>query len=90
METSVFTLLGIWGAVTGLLIVALIYRSALSTHEDTQIFLDNAEASLAKEQETLGVRLDRLGRWITALTIISVTLLVVTAALWLWQGLRNF
>jgi hypothetical protein len=89
MDASLFTLLGAWGVVTALLIVALIYRSALSTHEDTQIFLDAAETSLAKEQQTLGTKLDRLGKWITALMIISGVLLVVAAALWIWQGLRT-
>ena len=92
METSnsVLTLLGVWGVVTALLIIALIYRSALSTHEDTQIFLELAETSLAKEQQTLGTRLDRVGRWITSLIVISGALLVVTGALWIWQGLKNF
>ena len=90
METTVLTLLVAWGVVTALLIVALIYRSALSTHEDTQIFLDAAETALAKEQQELGTKLDRLSRPITVLMVLSGALLVTTAVLWIWQGLRSF
>ena len=90
METALFTMLGAWGVVTALLIIVLIYRSALSTHEDTQIFLDAAENALAKEQRELGTKLNRLSLPITVLIVLSGTLLVASAVVWVWQGLRSF
>ena len=48
-----YTLLVAWGAVTVILICALIYRSTLETHEDDQIFLDAAGESMANEQRLL-------------------------------------
>jgi len=90
METALFTMLGAWGVVTALLIIVLIYRSTLSTHEDTQIFLDGAESALAKEQQELGTKLNRLSLPITVLIVLSGTLLVASAVVWVWQGLRSF
>jgi hypothetical protein len=85
-----FTLLVAWGVITAVLIGALIYRSALATHEDTQLFLDTAEKSIIDEQREVSAKIDRLDRPITVLLVLSVTLLVVAAGVWLWQGLRSF
>lgn len=90
VSTGLLTLLLAWGIVTAILVVALIYRSALATHEDTQIFLDAAEKSIANEKLAIGAKIDRLGRAITILFIVSGTLLAISAGVWLWQGLRNF
>lgn len=88
LHTALFTLLGAWGVVTAGLIIVLIYRSALATHEETQIFLDAAEKSIANEQRDVASKIDRLHRPITILLVLSGTLLVVIAGVWLWQGLQ--
>ncbi len=53
--------------LTTALAVLLIYRSALSMHEDDQLFLDNAESHLEKEQQQLTVRMDKLRPFVTIL-----------------------
>jgi len=83
-------LLMVWAAITVALIVALIYRSTLETHEEDQIFLDAAGDSTATEQRALVARIERLSKPITGLAVVSGALLVVIAGLWLWQGFRNF
>ena len=88
IHTVLFTLVGAWGLVTAVLIIVLIYRSTLVTHEETQIFLDAAEKSIANEQLEVGSKIDRLSRPITILLVLSGTLLVVIAGVWLWQGLH--
>jgi len=88
LNTVMFALLGIWGAVTAALVIVLIYRSALATHEETQIFLDAAEKVIANEQLELGTKIDRLGRPITVLLFLSGSLLAVTICIWLAQQLR--
>ena len=90
LQTVSFTLLGIWGVVTSVLIMVLIYRSTLVAHEQTQIFLDAAEQSIANEQLEVESKIDRLRRPITILCSLSGTLLVAIAGVWLWQGLHNF
>jgi hypothetical protein len=79
-----------WGVVTAALICMLIYRSVLSTREEDQIFLDPAGESMASEQRALVTRIERLGRPITALIVISGILLAAIAGVWLWQGYKSF
>lgn len=79
-----------WGVVTAVLICVLIYRGSLATHEEDQLFLDEAEQSMASEQRALVARIERLSRPITALIVVSGVLLVVIAGIWLYQGFRNF
>jgi len=79
-----------WGVVTAVLICVLIYRSSVATHEEDQLFLDDAEAVLASEQRAIVARLEKLRRPITVLTVASGALLIVIAVLWLYQGLKSF
>jgi Tfp pilus assembly protein PilN len=83
-------LLVFWGIVTTLFIGMLIYRSILSNREEDQLFLDQAEEHMAREQREIIARLIRLSRPITALGVLSGSLLVVIAGLWIWEGLKRF
>ncbi|MFY9529279.1 MAG: hypothetical protein WBC04_16695 [Candidatus Acidiferrales bacterium] len=90
LHNAVIMLAVAWAAITTALICLLIYRGTLESHEDDQIFLDAAEESIAQEQRVLISRIDRLSRPITGLIVLSGTLLVVIAGLWLWEGLKSF
>jgi hypothetical protein len=80
----------VWGVVTAVLICVLIYRSALSTREGDQIFLDASENTIASEQREIVARLEKLSGPIMALIVISSALLVVIAGMWLYQGYKSF
>lgn len=79
-----------WGVVTAVLICVLIYRSALSTREGDQIFLDASENTIANEQRAIVARLEKLSTPITALTVVSGALLLAIAGFWLYQGYKSF
>jgi Tfp pilus assembly protein PilN len=79
-----------WGVITALLIVVMIYRSMLTNREEDQLFLDAAGDSMAQEQRVIVSRIEKLGRPITALTVLSALLLLSAAGMWLYQGYRNF
>ena len=53
-------LLILWAGLTTILVVLLIYKGTLTNHEDDQLFLDEAESHLRKEQEELQARLSKL------------------------------
>lgn len=83
-------LLVAWGAVTAVLICALIYRSTLETREEDQLFLDSAQEITASEQRVIVGRIQKLSGPIVALWVVSGALLVVVAGMWLWQGYQSF
>jgi hypothetical protein len=90
MHDALYALLIAWGVVTAVLVIALIYRSTLETREEDQIFLDAAGETMASEQRALVARIQKLSKPITALVVLSGSLLVVTAGIWLWQVFKNF
>ncbi len=75
------TLLILWAGFTVVLIGLLVYRGTLRMHEDCQIFLDQAEDHLAKEQEQLTIRMDRLQSWVRMSGAGSAILIVIIAGL---------
>jgi hypothetical protein len=90
IQSSLYFLLVAWGGVTAILVCFLIYRSTLETREEDQIFLSGGGEGMANEQRAIVARIEKLSRPITALLVLSGSLLVVTAGLWLWQTFRNF
>jgi len=83
-------LLIVWGVITAVLICAMIYRSTLETREEDQIFLDAAGDSMAQEQRAIVAKIEKLGRPIAALAVLSGLILVAIVGLWLYQGFKNF
>jgi len=79
-----------WAAVTVVLIGAIIYRGRLENREEDQIFLDPGENTMATEQRVIVGKIEKLGRPITALWVLSGGLLVVIAGVWLYRGFQNF
>jgi hypothetical protein len=81
-----FVLGAVWAVLTTVLAVLLIYRNALSMHEDDQLFLDEAESHLEREQKELAVRIDRLRSFVNVLGASSGLLVLMMAGLWVWRG----
>jgi hypothetical protein len=79
-----------WGVVTGALVILVVYRVTLSSKEDDQIFIGKAEEHIAAEQRIIIMKVTRLTRPIYTLAVISGVLLLATAGVWIWDGLRSF
>jgi hypothetical protein len=88
--STLHILFSAWGVVTAVLICVLIYRSALSTREGDQIFLDASENAIASEQREIVARLEKLSTPIRALLLASGALLLATAGVWLYEGYKSF
>lgn len=82
-------LLILWGAITLVLVVLLIYRSTLSMHEDDQLFLSEGESALAQEQQELQQRMTKLQPYVRACGALSVLLLVMLAGLGLYDMYKH-
>lgn len=85
----VFYLLVVWGIVTAVFIILLIWRGVLSSHEDDQIFLDAAEEHMAREQRELVAKITTLSRPLLITGILSGVLLLLAGGLWIYEGLRQ-
>ena len=90
LTPPVFYLLIMWGIVTAVFIILLVWRSVLSSHEDDQIFLDAAEEHIAREQRELVARINTLSRPLLITGVLSGALLLLAGSLWIYEGLKNF
>jgi hypothetical protein len=92
MEQSLaLTLLMIsWIVITSVLAVLVIYRGTLSSREDDQIFIGDAEKHHYQEQQVIIARISRLTRPIITLAVLSGVLLLASASVWLYGGFKSF
>ena len=79
-----------WGIVTAVFLALLLWRNLLESHEDDQLFIDAAEDHMAREQRALIQRINTLSRPIMMTGILAGVLLLASAGLWLYEGLRHF
>ncbi len=75
----------VWGVVTAVLVVLLIYRSTLTMHEADQLFLDEAESHMQKEQTELLERMHKLQPMVRLFGAASGFLILVMAGYFVWD-----
>jgi hypothetical protein len=78
-----------WGVFTLALIILLIYRSTLSMHEDDQLFLDEAESHMQKEQEELLGKMNRIQPFVRGFGAASGVLALVIVGLVVYDALTR-
>jgi len=83
-------LLLLWGAVTLMLVVLMIYRSTLVLHEDDQLFLNDSDVQMEKEQVELQKRMNKIQPFVRLLGAASGMLLIVMAGMWIVDAYRHF
>jgi hypothetical protein len=79
----------VWGALTAVLIVLLIYRSTLTMHEDDQLFLDDSESHMQQEQMEILAKVNKINPMVKVLGAASGVMILVIAGLFVYQGLTN-
>ncbi len=87
--SMIMMLLIAWGVLTAVLILLLIYRSTLTLHEDDQLFLDDASASIRAEQEELQLRMKKVAPYVRILAILSGVLILFIAGMAVWQQINR-
>jgi len=80
----------LWSVITGILICLVIYRSILGNREEDQIFLDQAEAALERENEEILRRINRIDPIIRWVAIASGALLLIIGSIWFYRGLFTY
>ncbi len=83
--STLFELVTAWSVLTAALIILLIYRGTLTMHEDDQLFLGESEAHMAKEQDEIIQRVNKLGPFVKRLGTLSAVLVLAIAGLAVYQ-----
>ena len=86
---SMTVMLIVWAALTTVLVVVLIYRSTLTMHEDDQLFLDEAESHMEREQVELRSKMDKITPIVNWLGAASGALILFIGVMWLWHGISQ-
>jgi uncharacterized membrane-anchored protein YhcB (DUF1043 family) len=82
-------MLTLWGVLTGVLVVLLIYRSTLTMQEDDQLFLDDTKSALEQEQREIIAKVNKLAPFVKILGAASGLMFLVIAGMFIYQGLNN-
>jgi hypothetical protein len=88
MSPSMVWMLIVWGALTAILIVLLIYRSTLTMHEDDQLFLNESDTHMATEQAEVLSKVNKITPLVKVLGGISGAGILVIAGVFIYQGLN--
>jgi len=87
--STLFELLIAWGVLTAALIVLLIYRGTLTMHEDDQLFLGESESHMAREQEEIMRKVNRLGPFVKVLGTVSGVMILGIVGIAVYQAMQQ-
>jgi len=87
--SPIFGLLIVWGVLTGILVILLIYRGTLTMQEDEQLFLDDSHSHMEQEQIEVMRKLDKVTPFVKWLGAASGLLILVIAGLAIYQELNK-
>jgi hypothetical protein len=68
----------------------VVYRGTIEIREDDQIFLGSSGDVMAREQQEIIAKVEKLAMPIKLLTISSVILLLIAGGAKLYQGFQSF
>ncbi len=86
---TLFELVVAWGVLTVALVILLIYRGTLTMQEDDQLFLGESEAHMAREQDEIISKVNRLGPFVKVLGTASGVLVLAIASLAVYQQMTR-
>jgi hypothetical protein len=78
-----------WGLVTLVLATLLVYSWTVSKQEDRFHFKKLEDERVAAQERFITEKMSRLRRGIVPLAVLSGLLLLATAAVWVWSGLKG-
>jgi len=80
----------VWGAVTTIFVILMIYRSLVAMREDDQLFLNPNETNLEQEQKEVLRKMTRLAPYTKGFGFASAGLAVVVVGLWVYDAMVRF
>ena len=89
MMTVLFWPLVVWGVLTTLLIILIIYRSTLTMQEDDQLFLNDSASQMEKDQIELLNKVHKISPYVRWLGASSGVMILAIAGIAIYQGLSQ-
>ena len=89
MMTVLFWPLVVWGAITTLLIILIIYRSTLTMQEDDQLFLGDSASQMEKDQIEILNKVQKISPYVRWLGATSGVMILIIGGIALYQGLSQ-
>ena len=89
MSSTLTSLMILWGVLTAVLVILLIYRSTLAMREDDQLFLNESESHMQIEQQQVISRLNKVNLPVRILGGASGLLILIIAGMWIYEGLSR-
>jgi hypothetical protein len=77
----------VWGVLTGILVILLIYRGTLTMQEDSALYLDDAESHMEKEQAELLSKVNKINPLVKLLGATSGVMGLVLVGMFVYQNL---
>ncbi len=90
MNGTFMSLVVVEAVLTGAAIVMFLYRGLLDMKEEDHIILNNAEAHLVREQDSIRRKVNVVSKYLKMLGIAWSVLLLAIFGLWLSIGLGLF
>ena len=87
--TPFMWMVGVWGAVTTVFVILMIYRSLVAMREDDQLFLNEVESRMEVAQKEVRTRISRVAPYTKGFGFASAGLAVVIVGFWIYQGLTQ-
>lgn len=78
-----------WALVTTILAVLLVYGKIVAAEENRFYGKRLEDEKVITQERTIMEKLNRLRRSAVTLTVLSGVLLLASAAVWIWMGLRT-
>jgi hypothetical protein len=88
MSGTFMSLVVVEAVLTAAAVLLFLYRGMLDLKEEDHIILGNAEAHLAREQDSIRRKVTSLSRYLKVVGIVWGVLLVAIAGLWVAEGLN--
>ena len=88
MGGTFMSLVVLEAVLTAAAVLMFLYRGMLDMKEEDHIILDNAEAHLAREQDSIRRKVTSISRYLKVIGIAWGVLLLAIFGLWLAEGLN--
>ncbi len=85
MGINLLPWLAAWAIVTTVLVILVLYRARLASHEVTGIRIDDTETDLPEVQRKFAQKMEKIDSFVRRLTVASVVMIFGIGVLWLYQ-----